>query len=409
MIVGTSNQGTILLIGHMPHTPDKPKLAILINEDWFFVSHFLARAKAAQREGFDVTIIARTNGDSAIAEKMKGLSVVDFNMRRTNANPFKLFLEVMRLRAIYRQLEPDIAHHVGLRPMVVGSLAAIGNRVLSIINAPIGLGFIFLSNTVRASLIRQPLRMLLRFAVRRPNAMLIVENSDDLTEMTTRYDLPRARVRLIEGAGVDFSKFQGIDHLKTQEGAEPAPPTIMLASRMLREKGVQEFVEASRIIRAAGIPGRFVLVGEPDMENPGHITEDELRAWHEEGIVEWWGHSSRMTETLQEADIFVLPSYREGLPKVVLEAIASGCAIITTDVPGCRQAVTDGETGLLVPAHDGTMLAKAISDLIHDAEKRRRLATAAYADAQTRFAEDVVIAKTVNTYREVLSSHQRGS
>jgi len=227
----------------------------------------------------------------------------------------------------------------------------------------------------------------------RPHSLTIVQNPEDWA-LLERSGVPAASLRLIRGAGVDVQVFCPV--------TPPSEPVcIVLASRMLWDKGLGEFVEAARRLTEAGVNARFVLVGEPDPANPASVPESTLRSWHGQHGVEWWGRREDMPSVLQAAHIACLPSYREGLPKSLLEAAACGLPIVTTDAPGCREVVRDGVNGLLVPVRDAEALAAALRKLIDDAELRRSMGEQSRVRAETEFGLETAIAQTLAVYREV--------
>lgn len=389
-----------------------PRLVFLVTEDWYFVSHRLALARAAKEAGFEVTVITRCNAECAAIEAA-GLRVVPFEMARRGLNPLGLLREVLGVARLYRKLKPDIVHHVALRPVVVGGLAARLAGVKNVVSAVAGMGYAFaltpspsprgrgepdgvraVSGESRVShaarrLVGFVLERLLRFALAR--GVVIVQNPDDAATVQGLGIAPE-RIRLIPGAGVDT------EHFSPQPEPEGVP-VVMLASRLLWDKGVGEFVEAARRLKGRA---RFVLVGAPDPGNPASVAEGDLRAWVQDGIVEWWGRRDDMAKVLSAAHIVCLASYREGLPKVLLEAMACGRACITTDAPGCRDCVRDGDNGLLVPVKDAVALAAAIARLIDDKNLRRRMGERGRERAVAEFSLDGVIGATLEAYRGVL-------
>lgn len=361
-----------------------PRLVFLVTEDWYFVSHRLALARAAKEAGFEVTVITRCNAECAAIEAA-GLRVVPFEMARRGLNPLGLLREVLGVARLYRKLKPDIVHHVALRPVVVGGLAVRLAGVRSVVSAIAGLGFAFTGG--RGGWLQQAMRALLRLALAR--GVVIVQNPDDAAAVQGLGVAPE-RIRLIPGAGVE-ERF----------APRPEPegrPVVMLASRLLWDKGVGEFVDAARRLKGRA---RFVLVGAPDPGNPASVAEGDLHAWVQDGIVEWWGRRDDMAASLNEAHIVCLPSYREGLPKVLLEAMACGRACITTDAPGCRDCVRDGDNGLLVPVKDAAALVAAIEQLLDDQNLRRRMGERGRERAVAEFSQDGVIAATLAVYRGV--------
>lgn len=364
-----------------------PRLVFVVTEDWYFVSHRLPLAVAAKQAGFEVTVITRC-GTQCDAIRNAGIEVVPFNMERKGLNPFRLAREILRMARLYRRLRPDVVHHVALRPVVVGGLAAWWVGIDRVVSAIAGMGYAFTDG--RSGWLAAVLRALLRLALRR--GLVIVQNPEDAAALV-RLGVPEARIRMIRGVGVDVEHFRPLPEPESH-------PVVMLASRLLWDKGVGEFVEAARMLRGRA---RFVLVGAPDVGNPASLTEAELRAWEQEGVIEWWGVSEDMQETLNKAHVICLPSYREGLPKVLLEAMACGRAIVTTDTPGCRDCVRDGDNGFRVPVKDAQALANAIQHLLEDPVLRRRMGERGRERAVAEFGQEQAIEQTLSVYREVLA------
>lgn len=362
------------------------RLLFLVTEDWYFVSHRLPLAIEARRAGFEVAVATRLGKHRQIIEHAD-CQVMPFAMDRGGLNPLGLVQEVFTLTRLYRRIKPDIVHHVALRPVVVGGLAARLANIRGVVSAIAGMGYAFTGG--RGGWLALTLRILLRAALRR--GRVIVQNPDDARAVKT-LGVAQERIHMIPGAGVDVQAFS--------PRPEPAGmPVVMLASRLLWDKGVGEFVAAAR--RLAG-RARFVLVGAPDSGNPASVTADTLRQWTAEGVVEWWGAREDMPATLAQATIVCLPSsYREGLPKVLLEAMACGRPVITTDAPGCRDCVRDGDNGLLVPVKDVKALTAAITRLLENSDERKRMGERGRQRAVEEFSLERVIAATLAVYREV--------
>lgn len=373
-----------------------PKLLYVVTEDWYFVSHRLHLAVAARDAGYDVAIATRVNAHAAPI-LAAGLRLLPMEMDRATTNPAIAAIEMARLRRLYRRERPDILHHVALKPVVLGSLAACGLGVTGIVNAVAGLGTAFASHSLAAKAKRLPIRAAIRAALHGPNVRVIVQNRDDADDLTALGLADAKRIRLIRGAGVDMSAF---DVAPPLEG----PALVVLPARLLHLKGVCEFVAAARILKARGVNARFALVGAPDPQNATSVTDAEIESWRTEGIVEIWGFRSDMEQVLQEATVICLPTYyREGLPKALIEAAAARRAIVTTDVAGVRDIVQGGRAGWLVPPRNAVALADALADALANPEKRARFAAAAYADALTSFDARIIAAQTLDVYRELLS------
>lgn len=378
------------------------KLLFFVPEDRFFLSHFLARGKAAQAEGFEVVVLGRETKQAG-AIRAEGMRFVPLPLRRDRLNPvrefFRVFLQVLK---VYRRERPDVLHHVAIRPIFHGSLAARLLRMRKVINAPVGMGYVFSSDQRKARILRPIVRTLLRLLLHPPGAMVVFENPDDLR---TNAELGAVRADecvLIRGAGVDTQAFR-----PHPSGSDV--PVVTLAARMLRDKGVEEFAAAARELSRRGVRARFRLAGGTDPVNPTSIPEERLRAWNAEGIVEWRGHCDDMAAVWRETDIACLPSYREGLPKALLEALASGLPVVTTDVPGCRETVEPGVNGLLVPARDSQALADALEKLIVSPALRQRFGQRSRDKAVTEFSDAVVVAATLRLYREAAGQTVAGA
>lgn len=365
------------------------KLLFVVTEDWYFVSHRLPLAVAAQAAGFDVAVATR-EGRQADVIRSAGIRLIPFTLSRRGGSPLR---EVLALWHLYRRERPDLVHHVALKPVMFGALVARLARVPAQVNAVAGLGWLFTSTSGIVRLVRPGLRRMLAHLLNRPHSLTIVQNPEDWA-LLERSGVPAASLRLIRGAGVDVKVF-------CPGTPPPEPVCIVLVSRMLWDKGVGEFVEAARRLTEAGVNARFVLVGDPDPANPASVPESTLRSWHGQHGVEWWGRREDMPAVLQMAHIACLPSYREGLPKSLLEATACGLPIVTTDAPGCREVVRDGVNGLLVPIRDAATLASALRKLIDDPVLRRSMGERSRLLAETEFGLETVIAQTLAVYREV--------
>jgi glycosyltransferase involved in cell wall biosynthesis len=282
------------------------------------------------------------------------------------------------------------------KPVLYGSIAARIAGVPSIVNAISGLGHAFVGNSAQALTMRAAASLLYRMAFRHPNAHIIFQNPSDRALLQRLVPTVADRNTLIPGSGVSLEAF-------TPSPFPAETLTVILAARLLRNKGIYEFVEAARRLRAnAGLDVRMVLVGMPDPGNPTTVSDKDLHLWSEEGVIEWWGHQADMAEVLSRAHIFCLPSHGgEGVPKVILEAMASGRPVITTDVPGCRDAVEDGKTGLLIPPRDGASLATAITMLASDSQRRVALGAAGRQRAEALFSVDSVVEQHLAIYERL--------
>ena len=366
-------------------------LVFVVNNADFLVSHRLVLVQGALRAGFRVTAIA-PEGEGVAALRAVGCDVEPWRLRRTGQRPHEEALALAHLVALYRKLKPDLVHHITVKAMIYGSLAARATGVRAVVNAVSGLGYVFLSSGVRARLRRRALWAGYRMALTTPHSAVILQNDDDEASLRELGVLEGARIVKIRGSGVNLARFP--------QSPEPeGQPLVVLPARMLRDKGVREFVDAARALKGTA---RFALVGGEDEGNPAGITRTELDKWVREGIVEWWGHRTDMPAVLAQANVVCLPSYREGMPKALLEAAAVGRAIVTTDAPGCRDAIASGQIGRMVPVKDSERLAQALKDLISSPVDRRRWGALAADYARQNFSEDGVLAQHLELYRSLL-------
>jgi glycosyltransferase involved in cell wall biosynthesis len=374
---------------------EAPRLLFGVTEDWYFVSHRLPLAVAARRAGYRVAVATRVQEHAAaIAEA--GVELLELKRwRRSSMNPLRELAAVTELAGVLRRWRPDIVHLVALKPVLYGGLAARLGGASVRVNALAGLGFVFVQDRLLARLLRPLIKLAFRWTLGGERAVTIVQNPDDRELLVRDRLVDASHVRLIRGSGVDLRRFSATEF-------PVGRPTVLLMSRMLWDKGVGEFVEAARLARARGADARFVLVGDPDPENPAAIPRDTLEQWGTSSVIEWWGQRSDAPAVLAQAQIIVLPSYREGLPKVLLEAAASGRPMIATDVPGCREVVEPGVTGLLVPARDAGRLAGAMLQLLTDPERCRQMGSRARQLAEREFGVEAVVARTLALYRELL-------
>ena len=365
-------------------------LCYVITEDWFFASHFLDRSLAALACGYRVTVVTRCRETSKQLETL-GLSFRNIEFARRGLNPVKEIFTILQLSKIFRQLKPDIIHNIALKPVVLGSIAAQFARVQNVVNALVGMGYVFTSTEKQARFLRPFVNALIRYVLNRQNTKVIIENNDDLKNLVAGKFVKRDSIALIKGAGVDLEKF-------SYQQQPPAPIKVIMVSRMLRDKGVEEFVQAARLINGTKSDVRFLLVGEADEGNPTSISRKQLENWNQDGSVNWLGARTDIAELLTSCHSACLPSYREGLPKSLIEAAAAGRPIVTNDVPGCREVVTEGVNGFLVPPQDSKSLAVAIDKLIANPSLREKMGITNRLKAELEFANAIIIQQTQTVY-----------
>jgi glycosyltransferase involved in cell wall biosynthesis len=376
------------------------KAVLFANTDWYLYNFRRALALALQRQGYEVLLISPAGpyGDKLRALGLRWESVP---MARRSLNPLREAALLWHLVRLLRREQPTLVHGFTIKCAVYGSLAARLAGVPARVNAVAGMGYVFTSPQLKARLLRPVVRGLLRLALGGSGARLILQNADDVALFRQAGLVDPEHIRLIRGSGVNCAQFAA--------GMRARPPgdgrmRVLLASRLLWDKGLAEFVAALRQLRLQGRTVHALLAGTPDPGNPATVPEATIREWVAEGLVSWLGHVDDMAGLLGSVDMVVLPSHREGLPRTLVEAAACGLPLITTDVPGCREVVSDGVDGLLVPRGDSKALAQAIRRLQDDPELARRLGVAARLKARSQFDEHIVIQRTLEVYAELCES-----
>lgn len=370
-------------------------LLFVVNVDWFFLSHRLPIALEALRQGYSVHIATGLTDKSNELQR-HGLVVHPLALDRRSTGLGNVFRTMMQLWKVFRSVRPDVVHLVTIKPVLLGGLVARLAGVPAVLMAVSGLGFVFMATGPRAVALRWLAGRLYRIAMGHRNLRVIFQNSDDRASLKKLAHLPDSRVEMIRGSGVNLDYY-------AYTPIPPGVPVVLLAARLLADKGVREFVDAARLLRMQGVAARFCLVGAVDLGNPASLTDAELTQWASEGAVELWGQRSDMPEVLGAACVVVLPSYREGLPKVLLEAAACGRAVVATDVPGCRDAMDPGVTGILVPVRNAAALADAIKGLIISPARCRAMGDAGRSLAEGAFDVRQVVAAHLRIYEELIN------
>jgi glycosyltransferase involved in cell wall biosynthesis len=376
-----------------------PRALFLVNCDWFFVSHRMALGEALRDAGFEVTVAAQQSEAHEVLQKA-GLRFVPMPFEPGGRDPAHEARTSAAVLQLYRRERPDLVHHVTIKPVLYGSLAARATRIPAVVNAISGLGYVFIErpgDRLPQRALRAAVKATYRVALANPRARTIFQNPDDQGTFEGAGLIAPGRSVLIRGSGVDLARFPA-------SPLPQGPPLVLLPARMLWDKGVGEFVEAARALRPRFPLARFVLVGSADTQNPAGIPRDTLARWQEEGVVEWWGHRKDMPQVLAQAHLVVLPSYREGLPLALAEAASCGRACVTADVPGCREVVRHGSTGWLVPVRDASALASAIAEALDAPDELARRGQAGRALAEQTLA----LYRSLLGPRWPLQPHSRG-
>lgn len=373
------------------------KIVLFANTDWYLYNFRRSLAEGLRRAGHEPVLLSPP-GEYGERLRALGFRWEPLPMQRRSLNPLREAALLAWLWRFLRRERPALVHGFTIKCAVYGALAARLAGVPARVGAIAGLGYVFTSRDALARVLRTPVRLLLRLAFGGRGARVVVQNRDDAAAFADARLVAPDTLRLVEGSGVDLRRF------RPRDPAAPAPgvPTVLLVSRLLKDKGVREFVAAARRLREDGRRLRCVLAGAPDPGNPAAIGEAELAAWRAEGVVDCIGHVEDMPALLAGADIVVLPSHREGLPRALIEAAACALPLVTTDAPGCREVVSHELDGLLVPVGDAAALADAIARLLDDPALARRLGEAARRKVQARFDERSVVARTLAVYAELL-------
>lgn len=354
------------------------RLMFVVNNPAFFMSHRVPVALAAQRAGYDVHV-ATMDGPAVADIQALDMTHHAIPMTRSGKHPLQELGTLLALVRLFRRVRPDVVHLVTIKPVLYGGIAARLARVRGMVAAISGLGFVFLSNSLKMRLVRSVVARLYRIALGHPNSRVIFQNANDRDLLKSLGAVRDEQVVMIRGAGVDLDAYRALPE-------PPTPPVVVtMVARLLRDKGVQEFVQAAGILRQRGLPVTMQLVGGVDAGNPASATQSEVDAWQRDGAVQALGERSDVAALYAASHIAVLPSYREGLPKSLIEAAACARAVVTTDVPGCRDAIEPGETGLLVPVRDAQALADAIARLAEDPALRQAMGAAGRALAEREF------------------------
>jgi len=377
------------------------KVLYVVNEAHFFLSHRLPIARAARAAGWDVHLAAPADhvwapdGFGVDEVRAAGLVFHEIPVSRRGTNPLRDARTLWALYRLYRRLRPDLVHHITIKPVLYGGIAARLARLPAVVNAVPGLGRVFVARGLRAALLRRAVTFAYRLATGHGRSRVIVQNPADAERLVGAGAVAAGRIVLIRGSGVDLEEF----------AATPDPggtPVVILAARLLWEKGVGEFAAAARRLRERGVEARFALLGDCREAMPDAVPRAWLAARADEGVLEWWGRRTDMARVMAGCHVVCLPSsYGEGVPKVLIEAAAAGRPIVASDIPGCREIVEDGRNGLLVPPRDADALADALERLIGDRDLRERMGREGRRIAEASFSEGAVVARTLEIYREL--------
>ena len=374
---------------------DSPSVMFAVTEDWYFWSHRRPLAAYLQSRGCKISLATRFNRRKQDCVEMS-ITAIDISFERSLRYPFRDVMAMIGLYRAVRELQPDIVHLVSHKPIVLGALSLFACPKTKFIAAFTGMGYLFSSEDRKAHWFQRLMVIVLRQILRRPNVSILVQNEQDRQLLAEERIGSVARSIVIPGVGVDTSMFY------ESEPKFSDRPLVILAARLIRDKGILEFVSAAREVHKRGIICRFALVGALDPDSPAAISRSEIDKWLSEGVVECWGHREDMPAVYRAANIVCLPSYREGFPKVLLEAAACGRAIVASDVSGCREICQNGVNGTLVKVRDSNSLANAIIELLSSPERQRQYGLAGSQIVKRNYSVERIGEQTLELYRSVL-------
>ena len=379
------------------------KILILVNYLSFFLSHRLPVAEALLAKGFEVFIgYGELRGADPKLLEQKGFNVDFIPMQPGSFNLLKDLKTIYYIWDFFKRVKPDIVHLVTIKPYLYGGIVSRLCGVQGLITAVSGLGTLFVNKDLKSKLIRLLLYPIYKLAFNHLNQKVIVQNKDDLKVLVNWGVLNPSKVKLLKGSGVKLEDFTNLD--------EPGGiPTVCFAARLLRDKGVYDYVSAVRLLKERGIKAQFLLAGDLDINNPTGLKLDDLNKLKDEGYVKIIGYQKDIVTLYAKSHIICLPSYREGFPKSLIEAAAASRAVVTTDVPGCRDAIIPNKTGLLVPVKDPQKLADALQWLIENPKERIAMGKEGRNFAEKEFPIEKIIQSHLDIYQDLLRNSLRST
>lgn len=369
------------------------KLLFIVNDPAFFISHRLPIAVEAIKQGYEVHLASFINSKEQIFAAY-GIKTHNIAINRGSTNPLTEIKTLFSIWNLFNHIRPDIAHLVTMKPVLYGGIAARFAPVKSVVSAVPGLGSVFLTGGIRGKFLRFVVSILYKIALKQNKMTVIFQNPDDKKNIRAITRISEKKTIIIRGSGVDLSQYS---FTPLPDGTK----IVVMAARLLRDKGVFEFAEAAKILKERGSDARFCLIGNPDPQNPSSINEEDLSKWKKDGHLEIWGYRDNIAKIFAEAYMVVLPSYSEGLPKVLIEAAACGRAVVTTDVSGCRDAIEKDITGTLVPVRNSQALADAMGRLIQDRSLCEKMGKAGRKLAEKEFDINKVVEKHLDIYKNL--------
>jgi glycosyltransferase involved in cell wall biosynthesis len=378
------------------------KFVFYANTDWYLYNFRLSTALRLKSEGHEVVMLSPP-GEFGARFDTHGLRWIQLAMDRSSLNPVREAALIRTLTRVLREERPDLLHNFTVKCAIYGAIAARAAGVPAVVNAVAGMGYVFASDRMLARTLRPMVKLLMRGTLGGKQSRLILQNPDDADAFVRARLVPEHHIRVIRSSGVNLERF-----LPVQPIDEPRPLRVLLAARLLWEKGIGEYIEAARMLRAQGRNIDFVIAGSPDPGNPRSVSREQVEGWAADGLVDWRGHVEDMPALMRSVDVIALPSYyREGVPKSLIEAAACGLAVVTTNLPGCREVVREhGVDGLHVEPRCARSLADRLVQLDDDRVLLRRLGDRARQNALEHFDEQMVISRTIAVYDELLPARR---
>ncbi|HKA21013.1 MAG TPA: glycosyltransferase family 4 protein [Blastocatellia bacterium] len=371
------------------------KVLLFANTDWYLYNFRLSLAEALRSKGAEVVLVS-PDGKYRDRFEQAGFRWIDIPLVRRSLNPLAEFVTVFRLVRLYRRERPTIVHHFTIKCVIYGSIAARFANVKAVINALTGLGHVFTDNGAQARLLRVLIQTIGKPFLR--STQVIFQNPEDQLGFEGCGLVEENASHLIRGSGVNVDRFKPC---ATRSSSDKK--YVLLASRLLWAKGVAEYVEAAHLIRQQMPEAVFLIAGETDPGNPGSVPQAVIDRWIDVGDVEFLGHCDDMQALIDKADLVALPTYYgEGVPRILVEAAASGKPLVATDMPGCREIVEPKLNGILIPARDSRALANVIKEILTDDECRERMGRHSRQLACEQFSDMQVINATLQVYRRAL-------
>lgn len=373
------------------------RVLLVSNSDWYLHNYRrnLIRTLISDRQ----EVLALTPPGPYVDDlRQAGVLWSPISIDRKSLNPATEILTLLKCFREYKALRPDLVHHFTSKPVLYGSVAGRWSNIPAVINSLTGLGYLFGGTDLKVRAARRAAKPLFRYGLSNPRQVTVFQHGADRQDFLDMQLVSEANTRIITGSGVDPDRFHS-------RGIPEGRPVVLMVSRLLWSKGVGDFVDLSRHFKEKGIEVRMRLVGDIDPGNPDAISAKQVKEWQRKGLVEWSGHRDEVEKDFSSCSIVVLPTrYREGIPRVLLEAAASEKPVVATDVPGCRDVVYNGRNGFLFSPGDQLGFQEAVQTLLEDANLRRRMGAEGRKLVLDRFSEARITEQTLNLYQELYAA-----